>query len=401
MSATTSKFEVTDGEIDKAIMKADSTMSSTADASTAASSTTATSSADEDPSTINGMVSVMRKHSDGTNVIKESIQTFSNPDGSDKKGDKWVDDKEDGTVLMARWVEEARTNPKVKAAKREKWNFDTSPHEQFGKTKDDLYTAFVMWSRAAEGDLNDNDKKKKESKQTEQGTNDATNDATTTTNNDNTKFKYNISKAFRRLESYANWMKDSGGDEISKPPLTADSVRDCNKAWGMRSSISKTGQFVWWFDFSKIDLDAIKHKFSVTQHTRAFVWFAHAIMYHPNAQEHGMVFCEDVNKIGFLQTFTLVPPKLGTKLDRLTIGVLPVKMTEMYMLHTPTWMDMFMKFMGMFMSKKMKQRMHPLKDNEWGKLEEALGGKEYILKGFSTLDGTLEDEPIEALHFAD
>jgi len=352
---TIKETTTTDADIDNAAAAADAAASNTA------------SAGDDDhkePTSVKGMVSVMRKHSDGTNVIKESIKTFSNPDGSDKKDDKWVKSKEEGITLVTAWVEAAKSDSKVKAKKRIKWNFETSPHAQFDKTIEDLYAMFVHWARAEDGDKD-----------------------------------YNISKAFRRLESYADWMHENGGTEISEPPLTIGSVQTCLEAWGMRSSISKSNQLVWWFDMGTIDMSTIKTKYTVTEHMRAFVWYAHAIMYNPNAQEHGIVFCEDVAKLGFIQSITLMPAKLSSKLDRLTIGVLPVRMTGMYLLSTPRWMDLFMKFMGMFMSKKMKDRMHPLKDSEWDKLEANLGGKDYILKGFGRLEGTLEADPIKDAYY--
>ena len=84
---------------------------------------------------------------------------------------------------------------------------------------------------------------------------------------------------------------------------------------------------------------------------------------------------------------TMVPMKLGTKLDRLTIGVLPIKMNALYILETPKWCSMLMKFLGAFMSKKMKQRIAILQD--WAKVEDLLG-KECIPKGFGKLEGCHE-----------
>lgn len=119
-------------------------------------------------------------------------------------------------------------------------------------------------------------------------------------------------------------------------------------------------------------------------------------MYHPNAQKNGFVFVENCAKMGFMEMMTLFPMKLGVKLDRLTMGTLPVKMKACYILETAAWMDLLMKFMGMFMSKKLKQRIVNLK--EWGDLERILG-KECIPKGFGKLEGSLEVDPLEEKYF--
>jgi len=162
---------------------------------------------------------------------------------------------------------------------------------------------------------------------------------------------------------------------------------------GMDSSVDKSGQLVWWFDMADIDMTAIKTEVSHVDSLRAFVWYAHGVLYNRAAQDHGMVFVENMAKAGFISSMTMVPMKLGTKLDRLTIGVLPIKMNALYILETPTWCSMLMKFLGTFMSKKMKQRIVILK--EWAQLEE-LVGKDCVPKGFGKLEGCHEKDLVRS-----
>ena len=89
---------------------------------------------------------------------------------------------------------------------------------------------------------------------------------------------------------------------------------------------------------------------------------------------------------------TLVPMDLSAKLDRLTIGVLPVKMKQLMMLDTPTWMSTMMKIFGVFMSKKMKSRMVWYK-KEWGVPADAFGASA-VPVGFGECNGTCTADPV-------
>jgi len=298
---------------------------------------------ENNPTTVSGMTSALNQHSDGTNLIQESIQTFSNPDGSNKKGDAILYTQEKAFQLLQQLIvqkqteaSKSTTNPKKKAKMISTWNFRTSPHEEFDKTLNDLFLAFLVWAK-----IKDEDKVKLSLKEDGE--------------------YFNVSKAFRRLESYAKFMEDTG-EELINPPLTKSSVQSCIEAWAMTSSIDNQGRHVWWIDFAQIDQATLHERYTVTESFRACVYFAHQVMYDANAQSNGMVFVENVNKIGFVDALTLRPMKLSTKVDRLAIGVLPIRMVACYILDMPKWMNVFMKLMGVFMSSKMKNRIHNVDD---------------------------------------
>jgi len=352
--------EVTSKDIDEAAEAVDKMSVSTSES---------TDDGKKDPKTVKGMLAAMNKHSDGTNVMAESIKTFSNPFGSDKKGDLFVATKAEGIAKMKEMISDDRQKRKEDSKKFKRWDFRASPHEQFGMTLDDTFAAFVQWAKKEEDEDGDSA---------------------------DVEVAFNVSKAFRRVESYANWMEDNA-EEIIESPLTADSVKEAGKAWGMKCSIDKDGNFVWWLDFKQIDRDGIKNKVPLKDSFRYMVWFAHFVMFNENAQENGMIFIEAVAYVGFIESMTLVPMSLGVKLDRLTIGILPIKMKALYVLQSPTWMDMMSKVMGMFMSKKMKERIHVLK--EFSAIEE-VAGKECIPMPFGELEGSLAADLIEAKYYS-
>lgn len=306
---------------------------------------------EDNPTTVSGITSALNQHSDGTNLIQESIHTFSNPDGSDKKGDAILHTKEKALQLLQQLIVQKQTeaasksNSKLKAKMMNVWKFRTSLHEEFGKTLNDLFLVFLVWAK-----IKDEDKQTLGLKEVGD--------------------YFNVSKAFRRLESYAQFMEETG-EELLNPPLTKSSIQTCIDAWAMTSSLDNQGRYVWWINFAQIDQTTLHERHTIKESFRACVYFAHQVMYDDNAQSNGMVFVENVNRIGFVEALTLRPMKLSTKVDRLAIGVLPIRMVACYILDIPKWMNVFMKLMGVFMSSKMKKRIHNV-DN-WSDLENLLG----------------------------
>lgn len=270
---------------------------------------------------------------------------------------------------MKEMMDADRQKQKEDSKKYKRWDFRASPHEQFGKTLEDTYAAFVQWAK----------------KEDEGGESSA-----------DVEVAFNVSKAYRRIESYADWMEDNA-EELVETPLTADSIKEAWKAWDMKSSIDKNENFVWWLDFKQLDRDAIKNKVPLKDSFRYMVWYAHFIMFNENAQNNGMVFIEAVGHVGFIESMTLVPMKLGVKLDRLTIGILPIKMKALYVLQSPTWMSMMSKFMSLFMSKKMKERIHVLED--FSEIESMVGNESVPAK-FGELEGGMAADLIEAKYYS-
>jgi hypothetical protein len=231
--------------------------------------------ATKEPTTGAGILKAMTKVG-GAGAMKESISTFSSADGKTKKGDQYTTDAAVALdalkALVAEKLEPAdgkakkKHKRKKKADDDEKWKFATSPHALFGKTWDDVLHAFVRW--ATQDPTEDDDVQAGE------------------------PLKINITKAFRRLEAYADWMHSTGTD-LTEPPLSAESVQKAWAVWRMRTSIDADGRFVWWFDLGKLDMAQVK-ACPVVDTLRVFVWFSHAILLNANAQDHGMAFVEDV-----------------------------------------------------------------------------------------------------------
>ena len=342
--------------------------------------------AEAEPTTAAGMMAAMARHGDGTNVMKESIQTFSNVDGVDRKGDVMVPatDMGQARASIGAMLEEARAKAKADGKKKEKkkkkkagaggedmWDFGATPFSEFGRTLDDLLGAFLLWARTGG----------EEEEEEEEG------DDAAASSPDR---QINVTKAFRRLENYAEWMQDNS-EELTAEPLTAASVRDDLEPWKMSTSPDRRGRLVWWIDLGQMDVARVKEQ-SPAGVLRAFVWYAHYVLFDERAQTRGMVFMENCAEMGFIQSITLVPMSVGTKLDRLTMGVLPIKMKALYIFEVAMWMSLFMKMAGMFVSSKMKERI--LICDDYSGVEEIVA-LEHIPKGFGTLQGGMEKDEAE------
>lgn len=126
--------------------------------------------------------------------------------------------------------------------------------------------------------------------------------------------------------------------------------------------------------------------FPVEESLRYMVWYSHYVMFHPNAQKNGVIVVENIDKLGFFEAFTIISPKLGAQIDRLTIGVLPVKIKKFYLMETSRWIKCLMAVISPFMSKKMKSRIELL-NKDYDKLYDAIGGEDYLLNGFGKSEG--------------
>lgn len=256
---------------------------------------------------------------------------------------------------------------------RNKWDFETVPCSEFGKSLDDVFIAFLKWARIPKNGKKD------------------ANDADEEEENNGIEQVFNVTKAFRRLESYADWMA-STGDDLLEPEFTASLMKEIDDVWKMKVGYSKAGHLIWWIDFKHFDPKAAKDKPDVDS-LILVVWYSHFFMFDEKAQENGIMMMENIAKMGFFVMMTLIPPKLSAKLDRLTIGVLPIKFKKIYITECSTWINIIMAIMKPFMSKKMKSRIVTL-DKDYSKVIEACGGLDYVMKGFGPCEGTFTDDPV-------
>lgn len=288
--------------------------------------------------------------------------------GKDGEGDLWLETVEQGVPMLKKYIREkdAKLAEEQEQAKKKlpfnSW-MDLVPLDEFHTTQTNFLKAFLKWSIKDREDV-------------VEGSEDA-------------KLVVNASKARRRLDSYFDWMKDNMAEDLAENPLTLDSVKDAAKAWGIEATHTKDNQLAWWFDIGRMDQAAMKTVPAQTQ-LRYIVWHSHLIMFDHKAQDNGVNIVEDLNKIGFWNCMTLIPIELSAKMDRLTIGVLPVKMKGIYVFGAARWMHLMMGLMKPFLSKKMKDRMYILTEKvapDPQQYCDDLVGRDSIPEGFMGLEG--------------
>jgi hypothetical protein len=341
---------------------------------TAAAAAPANDGSQQEQKSIHELKKVMHNTTVESNGEHKSLWTMTKETmgmadgGKSKATDTLVDTEPEALVAIKKMIAEA----KQKDASSKKphpgmWDFQWTPVKELNATLDDVFLAFCRWTRKDNETDNDEDK----------------------------TMPMNIDKAFRRLESYALWMFDAKSD--LEEPLTVSSFKGAAKAFGMKLTHDATGHIVWWFDLPKTDLEAIKNNtISVSESLRYFIWSTHVVLLDKEAQDNGLLFIEDLQGISFWSLMTSFPGDLGAKLDRLTIGVLPIQMKGLYILHADGWWKLLMSLMKAFMSKKMRQRIITLgkKEDASSIVTQAVGGPQYIPVDCCGMEGTAETDII-------
>jgi len=289
----------------------------------------------------------------GKSVWGMTIETLGMAEGGQKSKDIITPTLEKGMKVMQTMLKVARSGEN-----KDMWKLDLVPIDHFNATLNDVLRAFVMWSRKEE------------------------------------ETTYNISKAFRRLQSYAAWMKEHRDD--LKEPFTMKGVRRAAEAWKMQLTHDSKGRVVWWVDIAAWDLAGIKKDIPPRESLRYVFYMCHIVILDPKAQENGIIIVQSLGEKGMIESFTMVPMDLGTQMDRLTIGVLPIRTKMVYTYNHLRWVSILLTFFKPFMSAKMRQRIVviPRKEDPAAVIGKEVGAN-CIPVGLVDLKGNLKKDLLE------
>ena len=183
---------------------------------------------------------------------------------------------------------------------------------------------------------------------------------------DDTKRRcYNITKAFERVEEYATWMDERSEDLAG---MTNESIQPAWNAWNMQTSRDNKGRVVWWMDLSSVDK---LQELTANESLRLFVWFAHYLLFRHQTQQHGVVVVLNMARVDLRTFLSMLPPNMERKIEKLTMGVLPIKTSQIYVTASPKWSKVFMTVAKPFLSQQMRERIVVLKSAK--ELDDSLG----------------------------
>ena len=319
-----------------------------------------------------------------SHVIGEYRSVISSADGKELKGDVYaVNGFEEGLILIKQMIKDEA----LKSDKNELlWSFQTSPLGDFGKTVDDLLKAFLRWS-IVDNHLTNGHARDDNGCSLIGGINHYPSESE----------KINVSKAFRRLTAYTQWMQ-SVSDDLSTSHLTYESIAPSLEIFSINVTHDNCGRLVWWVDLGKTKIDALKAQ-STADTTRMFVWVAHLLFLDDAAQTKGLVVIDDMAEIGFWEYMTMLPLKVGISVDRFLISVTPLKAKNVLMMHRPKWAEIAYGLLSWFLNERMKSRVTMVeKGEEETILNKAVGGKAFIPSGFGNTNGQVEEDLIARNH---
>jgi len=296
------------------------------------------------------------KKAGGANLFGEVASIFGNWDPKSKTGDVHHPEMDmDGAIARIKeMVKEVVSSYKLKAKGKggkaeEMWRFSASPHAAFGKTLDDMYTAFLMWARE-----------------------DVSSPRPGLSNDLRSDGIINVTKAFRRLESYAKWMEEHR-ELLTTVPLNSDTVRTVIATWGCKVSYADDGMALVCVDLPSVEWKSFRESFKNHETLmRAVTWLIHAAIYDANSQLNGMALLYNVNCIGFGEALSLMPISTVLKLESLTVGVVPVRVRSFVILDSPPWVSAILRVFSAMVSKKVRKRIVTLK-KDWGVPAERFG----------------------------
>jgi CRAL/TRIO domain len=255
---------------------------------------------------------------------------------------------------------------------------DILPLDEYGKTLDDLYLSFLRWSMA---DSAEDQKEESATCNLHGGVNAGESRA------------INVSKAYRRMERYMEWMQEAYEDLMTPDKLTSENLVDIWSAFQMKMTYDDCGRLVWWLDLALVDLPRIQLEIPPREITRLFVWIAHYIMFNPQAQSHGIVFFSGMGHIDFWTFMTMLPVDVGLKLDSFTISVIPAKTKFLVLYDRPGWAKFLFQLIKPFLRRAMQRRVIVIEEGlyERNVVKDVLGsGKQAIPTGLGHfwLDGS-------------
>jgi len=325
----------------------------------------------EEPSSLRGFMRALKElGTSWNNVLKKYLDIVRNSEGTNLRGDVYVTTFDDALTALRAMVDDKKRQLDVDNDDDDIniWNFRAAPYKTFGKTLDDVFLAFLRWSSI-------------------DGAEDDRCDVKGDINKQHPEI-INVSKAFRRLESYAEWIRSSIDDgDVVDNYLVMESVTRARGLIYSRVTHDVCGRAVWWLDLAQTDFDGIR-ELPDESILLLFVWLSHLIMFDDGAQRNGIVFFDSLANIGFMKYMTMLPLNVGLTVDQFMICVIPLKTKLLVFMNMPFWFSAAYGLLKVFLPQRMKSRVEMSETDE--KFIEEMVGMGQIPLGFDGFEGSIK-----------
>lgn len=292
--------------------------------------------------------------------VKESVlneaKAINNMDGKDSKGD--IRTTGDISLAINAFKEMIPTNTKEGEFKYELRGVHLGKSVAKGKTKDDVYRAFLLWAQKEEDVENKS---------------------------------FNVSKAFRRFDTFATAQeKHYSKTGYFKEPVYYSDIEKVKAIFPIEIGAeplkntpkekSLDGCLWWGIDLNICThFDLKKHGFEPSDLVQ-FLWYYllnsifDTVSCHP-----GVILCEDMGYMGLgdMMSMSSAMKPIESDLNELFYGCVPLKMKKIIIVNSPWWISVLLGIMRLFMSRKMSSR---IKNDTVEKMYSRVGGKQNLPK---------------------
>ena len=278
--------------------------------------------------------------------IKAEAQAMNNMEGKDEKGDIRVTTFDVAMTTLEEMI------PK----NNNKYNYESmflGKGVCAGKDRTDVHRAFLLWCQKSE---------------------------------DRAADSFNVSKAFRRLEGFADYqhrMHDKYFNEMVD--IHSEEMQQIKKIMNIdipEELHVNTGAVKWIMDMETWDLSIMKNaneKFL----KGVMNWFWSLMltsMFDDACCIEGVVIIEAFGNMGIsgMMGWQSAFKPIETDLNEMFYGVTPFKMNSCVLVGCPWWLSGLIMFMRLFISKKMSER---IKNFNLLKMQEYMGGCDQLPNG--------------------
>ena len=205
----------------------------------------------------------------------------------------------------------------------------------------------------------------------------------------------NVSKAFRRLRTFAKYQETHADGWFATPVKKEECILP-NKFFGMtilRENEVKSGSAIWIIDLERCEGNFDKTSFGLTDDMlMRWLWYTMICsIFDEVVQNEGVIIIQNLKNVGFTGFVKLsrASSSVETEMNKLFYGCCPFKMKECIANGSPWWINMLLGIMSLFLSKKMKERIKNMTVKE---AVDHCGGTEVFPVGYLGGTGTQLNE---------